>query len=301
MAISISVATEFWGEYPIFGWIMITGIQSQILTEQLGGEVALWDSAHWRAAYASHRNPWKESPNEDAVAIFQCDETSGVFAVADGCGGMRGGETAARIALECLEEALANNTSARLRPAILDGMEQADEAIRNLRIGAACTLAIVEWQNGVVRPYHVGDAKIVIMGGMGRIRYQSICHSPVGFAVESGWLQEEDAMHHADRHLVSNVVGCSRMRIEIGPAIRLGMRDTVLIASDGLFDNVSIEEGVGLLRKGSLEESTTRLIQLVSERMSGDFEGACKPDDLSLIAMRPKSSAHVPLDAIRPR
>ena len=141
MAISISVATEFWGEYPIFGWIMITGIQSQILTEQLGGEVALWDSAHWRAAYASHRNPWKESPNEDAVAIFQCDETSGVFAVADGCGGMRGGETAARIALECLEEALANNTSARLRPAILDGMEQADEAIRNLRIGAACTLA----------------------------------------------------------------------------------------------------------------------------------------------------------------
>ncbi|MFO0013588.1 MAG: PP2C family protein-serine/threonine phosphatase [Planctomycetota bacterium] len=280
---------------------MITGLQSQILTEQLGGAIATWESARWCAAYASRRHPFKSTPNEDTLAIFQVDDTAAVFAVADGCGGMRGGEIAARIALECLEDSISSNSSSKLRPAILDGIEQANDAIRRRRIGAACTLAVVEWQDGIVRPYHVGDAKIVIMGGMGRIRYQSICHSPVGFAVESGWLQEQEAMRHADRHLVSNVVGYERMRIEIGPAIRLGRRDTVLIASDGLFDNVSIDEGVQLLRKGSLEESSSRLMQITGERMTGERAGACKPDDLSLIAIRANRWAQVPLAFIRPR
>lgn len=280
---------------------MITGNQSQILTEQIEGAVDIWASPGWRAAFASRRNPLKTSPNEDAIGIFRVGETAGVFAVADGCGGMRGGEIAAKIAMQSLEESIASKESTRLRPAILDGIEQANEAIRGLKIGAACTLAIVEWQDEVVRAYHVGDAKIVIMGGMGRVRYRSICHSPVGFAVASGWLREDDAMHHEDRHLVSNVVGCERMRIEIGPAIRLGRRDTVLIASDGLFDNVSVEEGVELLRKGSLEQRTSQLLQLASDRMAGDGEQACKPDDLSLIAMRPSAMAQVPLVPIRPR
>jgi len=287
--------------YPIFGWIMITGIKSQILTEHLGVGVDLWQSVQWRATYASLRKPGKGSPNEDSLAIFQVDETSGVFAVADGCGGMRGGEVAARIALESLGESISNCGASGLRPAILDGIEEANEAIRGLRIGAACTLAIVEWNNGLVRPYHVGDAQIVIMGGMGRIHYQSICHSPVGFAVESGWLHEEDAMHHEDRHLVSNVVGSERMRIEIGPAICLGRRDTVLIASDGLFDNIAIDESVEMLRKGSLERATERLLEVASARMEGEEDAPCKPDDLSLIAIRPYRSDQRPEISRRPR
>ncbi len=270
---------------------MITDIRSQIVTEQVDGQVELWESPAWLAAFTSRRNPFKTGPNEDALGLFQVDESSGVFAVADGCGGMRGGELAAKLALQSLEESLANNDTSRLRAAILDGIEHANEAIRGLKLGAACTLAVVEWQDGVIRPYHVGDAKIVITGGMGRIRYQSICHSPVGFAVESGWLHADDAMHHEDRHLVSNVVGCERMRIEIGPTIRLGPRDTVVLASDGLFDNVSIAEGVEWLRKGSLAESVHQLSRMSCERMMGVAGAPCKPDDVSFIAIRPKAAA----------
>ena len=42
------------------------------------------------------------------------------------------------------------------------------------------------------------------------------------------------------------------MRIEIGPAVCLSQLDTVVIASDGLFDNLSIQEVVGSMRKGKL-------------------------------------------------
>lgn len=278
---------------------MITEIQSQILTEQIDGGVSTCSSGTWMASFVSCRSPFKTGPNEDALGWFQVDEDSAVFAIADGCGGMRGGEQASRLALQILADSITSNTASRLRPAILDGIEHANDAIRSLKIGAACTLAVVEYQAGMIRPYHVGDSKIIVMGGMGRIRYQSICHSPIGFAVESGWLEADDAMHHEDRHLVSNVVGCERMRIEIGPSLRLGSRDTIAIASDGVFDNVGIAEGIELLRKGPLERSVARVLELARQRMHG-IEGApCKPDDLSLIAIRQRPD--VPRAAAPPR
>ena len=41
------------------------------------------------------------------------------------------------------------------------------------------------------------------------------------FAVESGMLSEDDALHHDERNLVSNVVGDEQMRIELGPPLKL--------------------------------------------------------------------------------
>jgi serine/threonine protein phosphatase PrpC len=281
---------------------MITETQSQIVSEEVDGEVSSCGSNAWTASYVSRRNPFKvDEPNEDSLAWYQVDDDSAVFAVADGCGGMRGGEQASQLALKILGESIASNAGDRLRPAILDGIEQANLAIRDLKIGAACTLAVVEYHRGMARPYHVGDAKILIMGGMGRVRYQSICHSPVGFAVESGWLEAEDAMHHEDRHLVSNVVGCERMRIEIGPSLPLGPRDTIAIASDGVFDNVAIPEGIELLRKGPLDRAVAAVVDLACARMHGVEDAPCKPDDISLIAVRQRLFSLRAVGSPRPR
>lgn len=258
-----------------------------MLQEDLSDVVEHSDVA-WTACTYSRKSPNKETPNEDAVGIFRVDESTAVFAVADGCGGMRGGEQASNIAMQILGESIEkyDGASNRLRAAILDGIENANAAIQELRIGAACTIAVVEYHCGLIRAYHVGDSMILATGNRGRIRYQSICHSPVGFAVESGMLCANEAMHHEDRHLVSNVVGDPRMRIEIGPVIALSPRDTVVIASDGLFDNVSIDEVVDQVRKGKLTQSTSSLVDLACERMQGIQNAPCKPDDLSVITFR---------------
>ena len=59
------------------------------------------------------------------------------------------------------------------------------------------------------------------------------------------------ASRRKERHPLPE--GCpARMRIEIGPAVCLSQLDTVVIASDGLFDNLSIQEVVGSMRKGKL-------------------------------------------------
>jgi len=270
---------------------MITENGIQILSEQTDGVTMQCRDRGWSASLVSKRNPLKETANEDCLAWYRVDDTTAVFAVADGCGGMRGGEQASRLALEALGASIdaSRDRPNRLRAAILDGIEDANESIRALRIGAACTLAVVEYHRGTIRGYHVGDTQVLAMGVRGRIRYQSICHSPVGFAVEAGWLQEEDAMHHEDRHLVSNVVGCETMRIEIGPSIRLGSLDTVVIASDGLFDNVTIPGVVDRLRKGNLNDAIGSLVDTAIARMHGVDGEPSKPDDISVIAFRPQN------------
>ena len=99
-------------------------------------------------------------------------------------------------------------------------------------------------------------------------------------------LAADDAMHHEDRHIVSNVVGDSRMRIEIGPAVKLSRRDTVVIASDGLFDNLAIEEVVNGIRKGKIADAIALVTDLAHQRMLGIEGQPCKPDDLSVIGIR---------------
>ncbi len=242
------------------------------------------------AAVYSARCPGKESANEDAAALIPVGQAAGVLAVADGLGGLPAGERASVIAVRCLAVALkgAEPSDATLRGAILDGFEHANRAVAELGVGAATTLAVVEIQKGSMRPYHVGDSMILVVGQRGKLKLQTVSHSPVGFAVEAGVLDESEAMHHEDRHIVSNVIGTADMRIEIGSTIEIAPRDTVLLASDGLFDNLLTEEIVQRLRKGPLATGARRLAADASRRMTAPEDGSpSKPDDLTFVAFRP--------------
>lgn len=249
------------------------------------------------------RCPEKQSPNEDAAAIIPVADGA-VLVVADGMGGGPAGQKASSLAVRTLEQEVRRIDSRldqQLRFAILNGIEQANAAIQQLGIGAATTLAVVEVRHDFVRPYHVGDSLILVVGMRGKLKLQTVPHSPVGYGVEAGLLDGVEAMHHADRHVVSNVVGDPEMRIEIGPRLRLAARDTLVVASDGLADNLHTEEIADLVRKGDLYRASQRLFNEALRRMETQEEShPSKPDDLTLIAFRrhprPRSrpSGHIP-------
>jgi serine/threonine protein phosphatase PrpC len=239
------------------------------------------------AAAYSVAHPDRADANEDHGAVVSLPEGASVLVVADGVGGRPGGAAASKIAVSTLVRAVSAAGSTRLRPAILDGFEQSSQAVRDLGIGAGTTLAVVEIEGDRVRPYHVGDSMILVLGQRGRLKYQAIPHSPVGYAVESGLLGEDEAMLHDERHVVSNLVGDEDMRIEIGPRIKLGVHDTVLLASDGLSDNLQVHEIVGLVRSGPLVDASHDLVRLCRTRMQGTGEGtAAKPDDMTFVLHR---------------
>lgn len=242
-----------------------------------------------RTALYSDRAPEKESGNEDAVAAIGIDARCGVLAVADGMGGRPGGGNASRIALESLAAALDGVTpeEGSLRPAILDGVEQANRRILELGIGAGTTLAVAEIFEDKLRPYHVGDSGILVVGQRGKIKLRSMMHSPVGYAVAAGMLDEDEALHHDERHLVSNIVGSPDMRIEIGSTQRLAARDTVLLATDGVLDNLGLDEIVDRIRSGPLRRGAERLAEDCGRRMREPVEGEpSKPDDCTFALFR---------------
>ena len=64
--------------------------------------------------------------------------------------------------------------------------------------------------------------------------------------------------------------------------------DTVLLASDGLFDNLFIDEIVDSIRTGPLKDAADRLVERAGKRMSGNgaADQPCKPDDLTIVLFR---------------
>ncbi len=237
-------------------------------------------------------NPEKDTPNEDAAAIIHATPSDSVLVLADGMGGRKSGGQASKLAIDSLRDSVAHATTEEdlmIRTAILNGIETASRDVLAMGVGAGTTIAVIEVQDGTIRPYHVGDSMILVTGQRGMIKLQTVAHSPVGFAVEAGILDEDEAMHHEERHLVLNMVGSSDMRIEVGPILKLAPRDTVLLASDGLIDNLTVEEIVSLIRKGPLKECVRQVAEKAQKRMeTPESSLPCKPDDLTLIAYRSK-------------
>ena len=240
----------------------------------------------------SARSPGKETPNEDSAALVALDGRGAVLVVADGMGGLPAGEQAAGLAVRRMIGSLQQQVphEPNLRGAILNGIEDANRAICELGIGAGSTITVVEIQGNTARPYHVGDSMILAVGQRGKLKLQTVSHSPVGYAVESGVLDEAEAMHHEDRHLISNMLGTPDMRIEIGSAFELARFDTLLLATDGLFDNLHTQEVVDSIRKGPLPRVAHKLADQCRHRMTEPQPGLpSKPDDLTFIVYRRSS------------
>ena len=105
--------------------------------------------------------------------------------------------------------------------------------------------------------------------------------------MEAGLLDESEALQHVDLNVIFNVVGSADMRIEIGSELPLAPYDTLLLASDGLTDNLLQEEIIHMIRSGPLETGVCGLTELVQGRMACHDQGKpSKPDDYTVILFR---------------
>lgn len=264
---------------------------TRLLLEQDMVEPELLNTGAGVVALVSQRAPDKSDAeaNEDAAVAIPLGADRLVLAVADGVGGLPQGAVAARLVLEQLVDRVtaAAERDTDLRVAILDAFELGNRALSELGSGAATTLAVVAIERDRVRSYHVGDTGVLLVGQRGRTKLQPVWHSPVGYGVEAGLLDEREAMHHADRHLISNWLGAPDMHLQISSSLPMALRDTLLIATDGLFDNLRRDEIVELVRKGPVSEAATALSAEARRRMQNPRHGEpSKIDDLTCLLFR---------------
>ena len=240
------------------------------------------------------RAPDKDTENEDTVAVIPWGPEAAVLVIADGAGGLPAGKRASLAAVTSLVESLgvAMAETMLLRTAILNGVEAANDAVKRLANGSATTLTVVTIEGLLARTYQIGDSQAMVVGQRGRIKLQTTAHSPTGFAVEAGFLDEREALHHEERHLVSNFLGNAEMSVDLATPVELRPRDTVLLASDGLTDNVHLDEIIEYVRKGPIESAAMDVVGLARRRMAAaTAKEPSKPDDLSLIIYRKHAPA----------
>lgn len=265
-------------------------MQKQIFINAHMDQPEYYTAAHGQVGVFSSQSPDpSHERNEDSAALFTIGDDRAVLALADGAGGVRGGDIASALAIQQLQAELERGLDEErgLRGCILDAFENANQAIIEQGIGAATTLAVIEIDMDTIRSYHAGDTAVIAVGQRAKRKLQTVAHSPVGYAVESGVIDAQDAMQHDERHIISNFVGAPEMHIEVGPHMKLARRDTVLIASDGLTDNLHNGEIIETIRKGPLDQVMERVITTVRHRMEspGD-EHPSKLDDLTFMIFR---------------
>lgn len=171
--------------------------------------------------------------NEDA---FVCEPP--LFAVADGMGGARAGEIAARLAASVLE---ARAGDVRGPEGITELIAEANRRIweqsladpETAGMGTTVTAALVDEDAGTVTIGHVGDSRAYLVRN-GKLEQLTADHSLVAELVESGLLSPEEAERHPQRSAITRALG-TEPTVEVDAFTIEGRPgDLFLLCSDGL-------------------------------------------------------------------
>jgi len=265
-----------------------TEIRSRILSATTTEAPLRVEAAGGTAVLHTSACPVRDRPNEDSLAWIARGDSSLVALVADGIGGHAFGGFASRTAAETFVRRLrAAPVDEETGGAIVDAFDAANRAIIARGTDSGTTAVVAEIRGARLRVYHCGDSGAIVVGGRGKIVLRTVDHSPTGYALEAGLLTPADALVHSERHVVSNYLGSSEMRVEVSPWLDLRPRDTLVLASDGLFDNLLDSEIAEIARRGKPEAAAARLVAIALERMTGPDAGRpTKPDDLTLFLFR---------------
>ncbi len=205
-------------------------------------------------------------------------ERPNLYAVADGMGGHVGGEVAARVAVETLEQSFGREQTA-------DGLVQAfDEA--NLAVwqesqvntelrGMGTTLtaaALVADADGhdVLALANVGDSRAYVFSE-GQISQVTADHSLAEERVRHGEITEQEAAVHPQRHILTRALGVSPEVETDMWELQLRTGDRLLLCSDGLSNEIDMEDMAAVLAdEPDPGEAARRLVDAANRHGGAD-------------------------------
>jgi protein phosphatase len=167
-----------------------------------------------------------------------------LFAVADGMGGARSGETASRTAVEVLDGSDRRNLGG---PGLASTIRRANKHLRESASqneelsGMGTTLTAAYLEGSQLRIAHVGDSRAYLFRS-GQLAQLTQDHSVVADWVREGRLSPEEAGRHAQRHVLSRALGSQDDVIIDEIPVPVAPGDVVLLCSDGLSRAVADHE-----------------------------------------------------------
>ncbi len=232
----------------------------------------------------------KRDHNEDACLLCAPEDAELarrrglLFAVADGMGGVSGGEFASHLALQTIMQqyfGATNNTIPRaLRAAVSEAsrriFEEAESKPEYQGMGTTATTLLVMGEHAYIA--HVGDSRVYLLRDGTVITQLTDDHSLVAEQVRDGYLSEEEARAHALKNLITRAVG-TREAVEADLlALRLRQGDVILLCSDGLSGVVQDEVIAASMAIENLQGAARQLVGLA-------LDGG-GPDNITAVLVR---------------
>jgi protein phosphatase len=213
--------------------------------------------------------------NEDQLLV-----TESLFAVADGMGGHAAGEVAAQVAVDTLRDAFAENPTAQglvdaIRQANMNVIARAESDAATRGMGTtACAAALVPGDDDeggeLIVIVNVGDSRAYLLRD-GELSQITEDHSVADELMRAGQLSEEEAAVDRRRHVLTRVLGMDASivpdRFDIDPY----RGDRILLASDGLTNEVPDAELASILRRiGDPGEAARELVRVAKNNGGAD-------------------------------
>ena len=220
----------------------------------------------------------KRGHNEDSFLMLP---ELGLFAVADGMGGHKGGAQASRLAVEILEREIRRADLGDTTPSgpgnetppaqhLRAAARQAGRTIYELAekdpslLGMGTTLTATLFHCGRVYLAHVGDSRAYLYR---EDRFEQLTddHSWIEEQVKAGLLTPAEAQLSSLRHVITRSVGFER-DVEVDLVVQpLLMGDCYLICSDGLSNYLTSEQIHGHFGSQYYSQIPQQLIELANQ------------------------------------
>lgn len=182
--------------------------------------------------------------NEDR---FLVRSDQGLWAVADGMGGLAGGSEAAEAAIAELA-ATTDHGEPVTEKAILAAFDRTNRKIRGDlgdKEARSGTTIVTAWLEGTrLTVFWIGDSRVYLIR-RGSARCLTHDHSVVQDLIDAGEITLAEAARHPFAHLVTRALGAAQNVKADKVTIDLAVGDRLLLCSDGISRSLDTEEAAG--------------------------------------------------------
>lgn len=236
-----------------------------------------------KITFSSITNKGPRQVNEDAIDCWVSDKEATVACVADGLGGMGGGDIASKLAIREFKKYL---TEFGINPRNLtEAAHKAHREIRkaqtaneaNSRASMATTLTAVAISAESLVGVHCGDSRAAIARNSG-IKKLTSDHSEGQRLFSSGKLTKKELANYERKHILESALGGKEEPQIDHFAFQLLPGDHILLTSDGVHNIIPLRE---MQRISVVSKSPAVLTQKISALI--DQIGAT--DNYSMIAL----------------
>ena len=217
------------------------------------------------------------SQNQDYVYASEqpIGNLPNLFVLADGMGGHNAGDFASRCAVSVIEASVKKDMSFNPIKIMRHAIEEANEKIHELakadagKAGMGTTLVAVTVVGYYAYVANVGDSRLYIIGN--EIRQITHDHSLVEEMVRLGKLTQEEGRNHPDKNIITRAIGAEETVTVDCFEEKTGIRDVILLCSDGLTNMVSNEQIQQIIKtEKSLQKTAESLVDAANRNGGRD-------------------------------